>query len=417
MAKKRHYSYVIIMGLLCMSIVSSFINGTNTIFMYPVIEEFGCSVKQYTLSLTIFSITTGLVSPWIGKAMQKYDIRIVETCAILGCALVCLIRGSAPNIYFYWLASAILGFCFPCVVTLLLPTMVNRWFAVRVGTILGMLGLVEGLSDTVFNTVGSMIIQQYSWRMCQFIWAGAILVIGLPATIFLFRNKPEDLGLNPYGFGAEKEKSDEPQQPVALKGVTYKEALRTPAIWLVVATLGFVAITSTTGFINVYVQSTGYAVIIAGTISSCMSIGKLIGKGLLGPVSDKFGARGGFLLSATCEVIGIMGVAIFAPRGVAPFVIGIFTAIAGINSTVGTLAFPMLTREIFGVKEFSMIWAQVARWMSWLGALNSLIWAAVVDASGSYLTAFYISQAMGILPIIFFFWASHEGKKVQKRWT
>lgn len=414
--RKPHYGYTVILGLILMSVVSSFINGTNPLFMNPVIQEYGCTAKEYTLTLTIFMLTAGAVTPLLGRLYQKYDVRIIEACATIGCAAVCLIRGLAPNIRWWWFSGVLLGFCFPCIVTLLLPTMVNRWFAVKVGTIMSVIGIVESFSDIIFNTVGSFLIANYSWRACEIIWAIGALVIGLPTSVFLLRSTPEAMGLTPIG-GKNSPKQEDSVENNTGFGITYKEAVKTSTFWLLVAALGFVAITSTTGFINAYTQSIGYSVILAGTISSAMSVGKLVGKGCLGPISDFFGAKGSFLFSAACEFIGIMGVAVFATRGASPIWIAIFTGIAGVNSSVGTMAFPIMTREIFGTKEYASIWAQIARWMSWLGALNSVIWGTVVDISGTYLAAFYISSFVGLLPVIFLLLADKKGKQLRARWS
>lgn len=414
--KRLHYAYVIACGLVLMCVVSSFINGTNPLFMAPVMKDFGCSTKEYTLTLTLFMLTTGAVTPWVGRLYQKYDVRLIEAGATIGCALVCVIRGLAPSIYWWWFSGILLGFCFPCIVTLLLPTMINRWFVVKIGTVMSIIGIAEGFSDIVFNTVGSYIIASYGWRACEIIWAVSALVVGLPTSLLLLRNNPQDMDLLPMGY---ESRSDQCREEVAENqlGISYKEALKTSAFWLLVAALGFVAITSTTGFINAYTQSVGYSIVMAGMISSAMSVGKLIGKACLGPISDFFGAKGSFLFSAACEFIGIMGVAIFAGFGAAPAAIAVFTGIAGVNSSVGTMAFPIMTREIFGVREYPAIWAQVARWMSWLGALNSLIWGSVVDFTGTYLGAFYISSFVGLLPIVFLLLADKKGKDLRKRWT
>ena len=426
--KKIHYAWVIALAMFLMYFISSFITGSRSIFLVPVLEEFGCTKTQYSFTTTIFMLVTGIVAPTVGKWFQKYDIRIIEALASVGCALVCAMRALSPNIYVHWASSLILGVCFPCILNLMLPTMTNRWFAWKVGTVMSVVAMAQGLSDSIFNTVGSMIIANYGWRACEWAYAAGCLIIGLPVSLLLFKNKPEDLGLKPWGIEKaqeemkKKSKGNEKEETVFLTeggrplGLSYKEAIKTKAFWLIFFGLASASITSVSSFLNAYCQSVGYSIVMAGVVTSAMSVGKLVGKASLGTLSDFLSPRDSFFIGQICVFTGVIGVAIFAPF--APvWVVAIFTFLTGVESAVGNLVFPIMTKDIFGVREYPIIWSQVVRALALVGAFASTLWGFVIDVTGNYIVSFYLSSFFEILPVILILMLGKEVPKIRSRWT
>lgn len=430
--RKLHYAWVIAIAMFMMYFISSFITGARSIFLVPVLEEFGCSKTQYSFTTTIFMLVTGIVSPTVGKWFQKYDIRIIEALASIGCALVCAMRALSPNIYVHWASSLILGVCFPCILNLMLPTLTNRWFAWKVGTVMSVVAMAQGLSDSIFNTLGSVIIANYGWRACEWAYAAGCLIIGLPVSLLLFRNKPEDLGLKPWGIekmqeemqknaAAEDEKKKKEETAYFTPdgrplGLNYKDAIKTKAFWLIFFGLASASITSVSSFLNAYCQSVGYSIVMAGVVTSAMSIGKLVGKISLGTLSDFISPRDSFFIGQICVFTGVIGVAIFAPF--APiWVVAIFTFLTGIESAVGNLVFPIMTKDVFGVREYPMIWSQEVRALALVGAFASTLWGFVIDITGNYIVSFYLSSFFEILPVILIMMLGKEIPKIRSRWT
>lgn len=406
-----HPAFTVALGMALMFIVSSFINGTNSIFIAPVIEEFGILRSQYMIGVTIFLLTTGTVTPAVGKLYQKYDVRMVHCIASIGCACVCIIRACAVNIYWWWVSWFLLGWVFPVIVTLMLPTLTGRWFSKNVGTVMSIIVMAQGVSDSILNTIGSVIISGFGWRTLEWIWAAGCLIIGIPVSIFLLKSSPEELGIKPWGddtlCSVKSDSEDSDDKRAVAMGMSYERAVRSKAFYLIVFAVIFASLSSVTGYINIFCQEVGYTIIIAGIITSSNNIGKLIGQAFLGTLSDHISAKTCFVISQTCVIVGIMGIVITAGKA-SVVVIGFFSMLTGINSAVGNLLFPIMTKEVFGIKDYTMIWAQVARYMSWIGAFASFIWGVVIDVSGSYIWAFALSSLLEIIPIIIIF----AGKKV-----
>ena len=56
-----------------------------------------------------------------------------------------------------------------------------------------------GVGGTIFSPVITWLLGAYGWRSTYRIMALIILVLALPAALFILRKRPEDMGLLPYG--------------------------------------------------------------------------------------------------------------------------------------------------------------------------------------------------------------------------
>lgn len=82
--------------------------------------------------------------------------------------------------------------------TVLSPYVANHWFVKRRGLAVGILTASTATGQLILLPVLAIIIEHYSWR-----WAIALML--LLSTIMFFmiaifiKNKPQDIGLTPYG--------------------------------------------------------------------------------------------------------------------------------------------------------------------------------------------------------------------------
>ena len=398
-----------------MYILSTFMYGADSIFLKPVLEEFGCTRAQWGITTTIWMLGTGLIMPVIGKLYEKVDGRIMQGAAAVGTAIYCAIRALSKNIYWWWGGAVLLALVFPMVLNLMLPTFTTRWFAKRPGLIMSICSLAQGLSNTFFATFGSVQIANHGWRYYMWMQAALALIIGLPVAL-LFRSRPQDLGLKPWGY---EEKTDDSGSVVTDKprGFTCKEAMRTPLFWILFAALGLGTLAGTYGFVNAYLQTeaVGYTIVAAGVVVSSQSLGQTVGKASLGTLSDFIGPKRVALLSYTCAIVGILGIAILAPT-VSQTVVCVFAFLVGINLAAGNLVWPLVARETFGNLEYTAIWANLVRALAIVGAFASTIWGFVIDYTGSYKSAFFGGTCLYIVPLVALVIATKSTKAYQAKW-
>lgn len=417
-AKKLHYAYVIAAAMFCMYIISTFMYGTDPLLVAPVMAELGCSNFEWGMTTTIWMLVAGFVLPFVGKLYEKVDGRWMELAAVILTAIYCAIRALAPNIYFFWFGAVLVGFAFPMVLNLMLPTFTTRWFVVKVGLVMSICSLAQGLSNSVFNTVGAVIIQANGWRFFMWVQFALTLVIGIPVAL-LFRSRPSDMGLKPLGYKAAAEETSTATAEIApAAGVTKKAAMKTPSFWFMAAAVSCQMLACTYGYFSRHLQTEGieYTLVMCGVVASALSIGQSIGKASLGTLSDIIGAKRVVFLSLACQLLGDLGVGYLA--GKAPFAVICFCAgMRGVAMASANLVCPLVAKEIFGLKEFSSIWASIAQFMVILGAFYSTLWGAVADLTGSYLVSITGGAILVAAAIVFFTLAILNSKKVKAQWT
>ena len=80
-------------------------------------------------------------------------------------------------------------------------TVANRWFATQRGVVVGLLTASTATGQLVFLPLLATIIARIGWRSAVLVVAGCAAAM-IPLVALVIRNRPQDLGLQPYGATA-----------------------------------------------------------------------------------------------------------------------------------------------------------------------------------------------------------------------
>ena len=202
----------------------------STLFIIPLEESLGINRGVSALLFALSGLVGGLSAPLSGALMDRYGPRRVLLVSVAVMALGYVGFALSPNIVVVFIV-----FLVPIGLTSLNVAfngssgLINNWFdrlkatamsAMQVGSGLGVLALVPALA---------LIIEASGWRVAAFASAGAVLLLGFPAT-WASRDTPEEMGLLPDGARAP-----EGGAPPAAQdgGVSAQAAMRTPTFWLI----------------------------------------------------------------------------------------------------------------------------------------------------------------------------------------
>lgn len=414
---RLHYGYVVALAMFLSYILSSFMAGTDTLFLAPVQEEFGCSSGQWGITTTIWMFGSGLVMPILGKCYEKYDARIMQGVCAIGVFITMAIRALSRNIYWWWASAVVLAFVFPLVMNLMLPTFTNRWFLKRVGLVMSICSMAQGLSNTFFSTFIAVQIAEHGWRYAMWMQGILALIIGIPVAL-LFRSRPSDLDLKPIGYEDKATSDTTVKTEYKPKGFTCKEAMATPVFWMLFVALGLHTLSTSHTFINAYLQTSavGYTVVMAGAYVSAQSLGQTVGKLTMGTLSDIISPKKVVLIGYACVLTGTLGIT-FLAGSVSPIVVSVFGFLIGISTASGNLVWPLCAKEAFGTLEYSAIWANLVRALSMVGAFCFTLWGFVIDlANGDYRAAFIGSSIMVLIPLVIVLTIGKASKDYPARW-
>jgi MFS family permease len=160
---------------------------------------------------------------------------------------------------------------------------ISRWFIRMRGRALALAGMGHGLAKVGMPLLAASLIVHAGWRSAWVVFG--LLTLGLvvgPAVLFM-RRRPEDMGLLPDGRSRAQQENGAPANEIeaararrsAVADVDWsrREALRTPAFWLIVTTFGVahVGVSGLNLHVFAFVSDQGHPAMVAALVMSIIA--------------------------------------------------------------------------------------------------------------------------------------------------
>ena len=357
----------------------------------------------YSIYQLMIGVPAPLISILIAKKGARFTTAIGCWIVVAGALLMSsVVHTSWQTCIFY---SFTMGLGAMTGGILVAQTGVNHWFnrykglaitIVHTGTTFG--GFVAArLVDKVIRASGG------NWRAGWWLMAGLSTICAVLAMIFV-RERPSDLGQFPDGATAEeaaafsaRAESRERVHKTA-EDWTLFDALRTPAIWLIlVSLLGFSA-----GYPlyiahgNAHLRDLGYTPAQAASSISIMLLCSLFGTLFFAAVSDVIEPR---LIWAAASVAFAAGM-LLAVHASGAFGLYLYAIVMGSAFGVCFSAMMVLPANYYGVKGYAPVISFMMVIGTTAGALGATLAGVVFDRVHSYTPAFYCVAGLSILAAI-----------------
>lgn len=378
-----HYGYVIVFCCcLIMGVNVGIVLSCAGIFYQPISSELGVSVGTLGLYMSLNYLTSTLMLSVAGKLIDRFSARVLLTLssAVLGLTLMAM--SIFQSVWQFYAAGSIIGITLAFLLYLSFPTLVNRWFKVKVGFFFGVCSAASGIGGMLFNPVGAYLITTYGWRTAYLIFGCVVLLLVTPVLGLLLRDRPQDKGVAAYGHEAWQ------RTAASESGLEYVQALKTPAFYgLWVFAFLLVSVSTLNLFIPHYIVGLGYTLEQASLAAAAVMMGVTIGKITLGLINDKSSIVG-VGVTVLCGIAGL-ALLLLGRSGVAVVIVGGFLfgwAYAGV-----TVQTPMLVRTVFGSKNYAQIYSNISIAFAVGGAITAGGWGLAADY-----TSFVFILSLGI---------------------
>lgn len=342
------------------------------LFFTPIASEFGIGRGSVSASLTVYNLVHAFTGLLAAKTVLRFGFRrtvlfgtFLQTAATF---LLALCHSVLPML----LLNGVRGFGSGLIGTVMVTIMLNYWFnkdnALMTSIALGF----AGLSGAVFSPVLSSLITASGWRTAYMVMAGVILLFNLPALLFPIALKPEIVGREPYG-GVRQADSDR-------QTVTDPQKISV-SMFMVLAVFAACAAGNAAlpPHFSGLAESCGLASIGALMVSVCM-ISNTAGKVILGAMIDRFGAR----ISVSIYTVIIAASAVFLAFSRTAVILVGAACLYGLCYSLGTVATPILAREMFPTSQYSNAYPKLAMTTTVSNAVFTTVAGAMYDMSGSY---------------------------------
>jgi MFS family permease len=383
------YRLVAFSFLICF-LVSSFFLHARGVFFPQWMADFGVSRTELSLAVSLTLFAGSCFAPLMGFLIDKFPVRNIICLASLWMAIGYLLLGQVAS---YWAFMAVLipfqGLAWLGVGPLVHTKLMVNWFTRNRGMALGIAIMGISVAGVMTPLMNAYLAQTIGWRSSYQIYAALLVLLVIPLTLWIVRQKPQDIGELPDGDGQPVGNHVPVVPPVELGVVaTYKEFLSSKAFWSVVLTFGLMngVYSAMATHLPTYVTSELDLELYDGALLLTVAGGFAIGgKIVFGWMMDRLAAK----ITVMCGVVAYLASTLLLIFVEAYFGLLCAAAMFGLGFGGMIPVRSVLISRLFGVAKFSRVNGLLSFFIApatfWV-----LITGAIVDATGTYGTAFKV---------------------------
>jgi predicted MFS family arabinose efflux permease len=398
-----HYGWVVVGTTFLTMLVTAGAVGAPGVLMLPLQKEFGWQTAEISSALGVRFMLFGLMAPFAAVLINRYGMRRVALSA-----LVLIVSGLALSLAMtrVWqlvlLWGVVIGLGTGMTALVLGVTVATRWFATRRGLVTGLLTASSATGQLVFLPLLAQVSDNLGWRMAVVLVCGALGLATL-AMLALMRERPADVGLEPFGQEAETPPPTlAPAAPVPGHGLmtawyALRDASRTGVFWVLFGTF-FICGASTNGLIQMHFvplcADFGLPAVRAAGVLAAMGLFDIAGTIGSGWLSDRYDNR--WLLF---WYYGLRGLSLlYLPfTGFTFYGLSLFAMFYGLDWIATVPPTVKLTVARFGRERANLVFGWIFAGHQ-LGAAFAAFGAGLSrTALSSYLPAFFISGALCLI--------------------
>ena len=292
----KYYPWFIVGGsVITAGIAMSCALTLAALFVVPITQDFGIGRAEYAINTSITAICGCIAQFAVGKLYTNHKIKGIQSGALALLGVIFILRSLTQNIVQQYICSFIAGFL-TAPVMVGNSTMVTRWFQKKRGIAISIVFAGQSLFGALMSPIVSSIINSSGsgWRQAYMIMGLLLLIVALPIAVFVMREYPSDIGMEPYGAENASSGPDiKKASPSASAEYSISAVLRKPFFYIFFLAGICAGLFSANGAMSQIVPylTDVYSADMAATYISAGSIVAIGTKLLFGWINDKFGAR------------------------------------------------------------------------------------------------------------------------------
>lgn len=398
--------WIVVGGLFIMATCYTVFVNCIPLFQSHIVQDLGISVGQFNTGVSICTVVAVFASLIIGRLTDKCSARVLGATTVLTSAVVLTAFSFITQLWQLYVLCIIAGMVVVAGTRLLVSVLISNWFTLKRGLAVSIALSGSGLGGVILSPITSAMIAGYGWRSAFLLLAAICLVFALPIAAIMFRSRPSDKGLAPYGAGqVEQTKADRsPDVPVSVS-IGWKYLRKSVGFWLLV--FGFVMMGVVNGAIitnsisnmtavtleGVEVVIGGHSTLWAGSVWSFYLAVVIVAKISLGAIYDRWGMKTGTVLGTITSVAA--GVALcFPTTDWGPILACLFF---GFATCMGTVAPPIMVVKEYGKKDLGTVVGIVTAFEMLGAAIGAVVSGVMFDAYLSFVPVWIMVIVASVL--------------------
>ena len=361
---------------------------TIAVFVYPMSEDLGWSRTLIVGASATAGIAAMFFSPLAGWVLHRFGARALlgVSVLLLGAAILSIRWASTPVAFYLLFGIGRVIFSSP--VQIGAATVVAQWFVKKRGRATAVLGVMHSFGMGLFPLFAQLLINSNGgdWRMAWF-WLGiSVWIVAVPPVIGLLRGTPESMGLEPDGGEAAGTPESAASRQAREPEWTLREAMRTPALWMLALAGGFAFFIHTGVNIHqaAFLRDQGLAATVAASALTVMAAGTALGSVAWGWLLDRAPVKLVYAASA-CWLGGASLLFLLVDSAAVAFVAA---ATFGVGLGALLVVPPVAIASYFGRRSLGAIRGVTEPFVSGAQALGAVGAGLVYDLTDSYSLTF-----------------------------
>ena len=409
--RQLHYGWVVAGVTFVTMLVTAGAVGAPGVLILPLQQEFGWQTAEISSALGVRFLLFGLMAPFAAALINQFGMRRITLSALFLIAAGLLLSLAMTHVWqLVLLWGVVIGLGTGLTALVLGVTVATRWFSTRRGLVTGLLTASSATGQLVFLPLLANVSGQFGWRAAVMMVCGALTLAAL-AVLALMRDRPADVGLQPFGHVAGETVVS---AAASASGLTtpwhaLRDAGRTGVFWVLFGTF-FICGASTNGLIQTHFiplcADFGLPAVGAAGVLAAMGMFDIVGTIASGWLSDRYDSR--WLLF---WYYGLRGLSlIYLPFTDFTFYgLSLFAVFYGLDWIATVPPTVKLTVERFGRERANLVFGWIFAGHQ-LGAATAAFGAGVSrTALLSYLPAFFAAGVLCLIAAVLMLTVSRRG--------
>jgi len=388
-------------------VATFFIVGT---MLWGIRFSFGVFFKSIEVEFNLTrAITSGIFSVYMvfggvftilgGWALDRYGPRIIILSMGLFTGFSLLLTSQTNSLWQLFITYSLLLAIGTSSTYVVIMSTVSRWFDKKRGLALGVASSGSGLGPLVMAPFATFLIAKFDWYMAYLILGLIAWVIILPLSRLL-RRDPYEIGALPDGEKDVPGDKDLPKPKVEENGLqptdlSLQQAVRTKSFGLLIFAFLLVASNLFLVFTHLvpYVTDIGFSAAEGATVLSLMGGTIIVGRVLLGTISDKIGRKLTCIICALFQA-GAVAWLIWSQQ---LWMFYLFALVFGLAYGGMGPSMAALIGDAFGLGKMGAILGVLDVGFGLGAAIGPFIGGLIFDVSKSYSVAFLLGMVAALM--------------------
>lgn len=411
-AIKKHYHWVVAVLVFLEMIVYGGLINSASVFIQPVSDGLGVLTTDYAVAMMPYTVACFLGTCLSGFLFSRFGYKKTAIVSLIVVALSLVLTAFSKNIYVFCVSKILFGAGYGACFTAGSVRIVKDWFHKHQGLVLGAVSMATGLGGSLMTVILTKVMDRSDWRIANLV---AAVMVGLIAVLYLLlKDRPEQMQLRPFGFGAPIKNKKAAANGENWPGYELKEQLKRPLFYLMCLCVvgSCVCLYCTSSFVVPHFRTQGYSSDEAALFQSVYMLTLAVVKLLVGFVYDRVGAKP---LLITCMICGAAGQAILA-YSKDPVLCMIAMMLFALGLCMSSIMIPLIAAPLFGYKTCLSVNGIFLGLSSFSTVFSNPISSMCYDKTGSYMPVYKVTSLVLMAVLVIYLLLFVIAKKEKARY-